>query len=178
MLDETTTIKDFLAATADRTPTPGGGAVAALAGALSSALAEMVINYSIGKKDLADYDTELKTARSQLDHAGKYLAQLMAQDQDAFTALSAAKKAGQPGPIAAAVRNCVNVPREVAVTALATLDLCDRMAGKVNRFLYSDLSIAANLAMATVRCSVQNIRANLPDIADAEMRKTIEAENE
>jgi formiminotetrahydrofolate cyclodeaminase len=36
-----TTIEQFLAATAARQPTPGGGSVAALAGALAAAIGEM-----------------------------------------------------------------------------------------------------------------------------------------
>ena len=41
---------------------PGGGSVAALAGALAAAMGEMVLNYSIGKKDLAAHEPVLREA--------------------------------------------------------------------------------------------------------------------
>ena len=41
-------VSDFVAATASKEPTPGGGAIAALTAATGAALAEMV---ALGKKD-------------------------------------------------------------------------------------------------------------------------------
>ena len=41
---------DFVAATASKEPTPGGGAIAALTAATGAALAEMVANLTVGKK--------------------------------------------------------------------------------------------------------------------------------
>src|SRR5437868_4602544 len=66
MYDPNTTISDFLSAAASKQPTPGGGSVTALAGALAAAMGEMVLNYSIGKKNLAPYDAELRAAVSEL----------------------------------------------------------------------------------------------------------------
>ncbi|MFQ5420156.1 MAG: glutamate formimidoyltransferase, partial [Anaerolineae bacterium] len=56
----------FLAATADATPTPGGGSVAALAGALAGALAQMVAGLTVDRKKYADVAAE---ARAVLDQA-------------------------------------------------------------------------------------------------------------
>jgi len=44
----------------------------------------------------------------------------------------------------------------------------------VNPYLLSDLAVCADLAMATARCSVYNVRANLPDVPDAADRERIE----
>ena len=43
-------VVDFVAATASKEPTPGGGAIAALTAATGAALAEMVANLTVGKK--------------------------------------------------------------------------------------------------------------------------------
>ena len=43
------TITDFVDEVSRDTPAPGGGSIAALAGALGSALASMVVNLSVGK---------------------------------------------------------------------------------------------------------------------------------
>ncbi len=47
-MDTSASIAAFLNATAEKQPTPGGGAVAAVAGALACAIGEMVLNYSVG----------------------------------------------------------------------------------------------------------------------------------
>ncbi|WP_373828493.1 cyclodeaminase/cyclohydrolase family protein, partial [Bacteroides heparinolyticus] len=44
------TVKDFLDKVAGSDPVPGGGSIAALNGAIASALAAMVANLTLGKK--------------------------------------------------------------------------------------------------------------------------------
>jgi methenyltetrahydrofolate cyclohydrolase len=172
LLDRSATIDAFLSATAARQPTPGGGAVAALAGALAASLAEMVLNYSVGKKDLAAHEAELKSVLAELTRARQLLLGLMAEDQSAFAALSAARKS--PENFAAALSLCLDIPQAVAATAVAILELCDRVADKANKHLLSDLAIAADLAMATVRSSLHNIRVNLNDVTDSAKRAAID----
>ena len=66
MFDRTTSIDAFLSATAAKQPTPGGGSVAALAGALSSAIGEMVLSYSIGKKDLLPFSRDAESGSTRV----------------------------------------------------------------------------------------------------------------
>jgi formiminotetrahydrofolate cyclodeaminase len=173
VLDQTATIDAFLTATAAAQPTPGGGSVAALTGALAAALGEMVLNYSVNKKDLAAHQPELKTVLAELTRARGLLLGLMAEDQQAYAALSAARKEGRQSDVAAALAACLSAPQAVAATALAILELCDRIAEKVNRHLFSDLAICADLAMATVRSSMHNIRVNLADVSDGAQRAAV-----
>jgi formiminotetrahydrofolate cyclodeaminase len=53
--DQTTSIEKFLEAASAKQPTPGGGSISALAGALAAAMGEMVVNYSVGKKGLESH---------------------------------------------------------------------------------------------------------------------------
>ena len=69
----------------------------------------------------------------------------------------------------------IRVPQAMGATALAILQLADQLVSKVNRYLLSDLAVSTELAMATIRCAVYNVRANLPDVSDAGERKRIEA---
>ena len=62
MYDANTKLADFLNAAAAKQPTPGGGSIAALAGALAASMGEMVLNYSIGKKSLAEHEPALRDA--------------------------------------------------------------------------------------------------------------------
>jgi formiminotetrahydrofolate cyclodeaminase len=173
-MDSSATIEAFLAATAARQPTPGGGSVAALAGALAAALAEMVTQYSVGKKDLAAHQAELKAALAEFARARRLLLGLMAEDQAAYAALSDARKHPESPEFAAALTACLSAPQAVAATGVAVLELCDRLAGKINPHLRSDLAICADLCMATVRCSTHNVRVNLSDVTDPARRSAIE----
>ena len=179
-MDQSSTIKQFLDATAAKHPTPGGGSVTALAGALAAAMGEMVVNYSIGKKELEAYVDELKPALSEYHRAREVLVQLMAEDQQAYAALTEARKLPEGSPerdekVSAALTACIRAPQAMAATAVAVLELCDRIVNFVNPWLLSDLAVCADLSMATVRCSIYNVRVNLADVKDPAERQRIEA---
>ncbi len=181
MHDASMTINDFLAAAAAKQPTPGGGSVAALAGALAASMGEMVLNYSVGKKSLAAFELELRASLAEFTRARMLLLQLMIEDQAAYESLTAAKKlpetsAQRAGEFNVALLASIRVPQAMGATAQAILELCDRLVDKVNHFLLSDLAVCCELAMATVRCASYNVRANLPDVAGAADRAKIDAE--
>jgi formiminotetrahydrofolate cyclodeaminase len=177
-MDQSSTIKQFLDATAAKQPTPGGGSVTALAGALAAAMGEMVVNYSIGKKDLEAFVEELKPALAEYHRAREVLVQLMAEDQQAYAALTAARKlpdGERNDKLPAALTACIRAPQAMAATAVAVLELCDRIVNFVNPQLLSDLAVCADLSMATVRCAVYNVRVNVAAVDDPAERQRIEA---
>ncbi len=177
MTGSSATIDEFLNATAAAKPTPGGGSVTALVAALAASLGEMVLNYSVNKKDLVAHQAELKLGLEELTRARQLLVGLMAEDQEAYAGLSAARKQPNSEEFTTALRACIAAPQAVAATALAILGLCDRLRDKVNKHLLSDLSICADLCMTTVRCSIHNVRINLSDVTDAAWRTKIETES-
>src|SRR5580698_8341186 len=129
MFDQTSTIQRFLDATAARQPSPGGGAVTALGGALASAIGEMVINYSLGRKETAAFDGELRPALQNLHKARALMLELMVEDQNAYSALSAARKL-PPGTerdaqLDPALLACIRAPEAMGATAVAILNICD-----------------------------------------------------
>lgn len=169
--DKTQTIEAFLNAAAARQPTPGGGSATALAAALAAAMTQMVVNYSLGKKDLAQHQDELKQAMDQLNRAMQILLELMIEDQAAYEAFSQARKLPQDDPqrsgkLQAALLACIRVPQAIGATSAEILRLCDRLADRTNRYLLSDLAVAAELAMAAVRCSAHSVTANLSELTD------------
>jgi formiminotetrahydrofolate cyclodeaminase len=181
MYDRTTGIEAFLTATAAKQPTPGGGSVAALAGALASAIGEMVLSYSIGKKDLLPFAETLKLAAHELQQAREVLLRLMVEDQEAYAELTAARKLPADAPERAArlpiaVAACIRCPQAVGATAVAILKLCDQVVEIVNPWLLSDLAVSADLAMATARAAMYNVRVNLSSIEDAAERRALQAE--
>src|SRR4051794_40226523 len=182
-LDASSSISDFLNALSAKQPAPGGGSVAALAGALAAAMGEMVLNYSIGKKDLAAHEPTLREALAELTRARSMLLELLIEDQLAFEKLTAARKAcnnaGDKDPtFAAALLACIRIPQTIGATAAAVLELCERVTPIVNKYLLSDLAVCAEMAMATVRCAAYNVRINLADLSDPNDRKKLESSTE
>jgi formiminotetrahydrofolate cyclodeaminase len=181
--DQTTPIQQFLDAAAARQPTPGGGSVAALAGALAASMGEMVLNYSVGKKGLESHTEQLKTALAEFHRAREMMVELMLEDQSAYEALTAAKKMPPDSPqraaaVASAVLICARVPQTMAATAVAILELADTLVDVVNPHLLSDLAVCAELAMATTRSALYNVWVNLRDIGDQRDRRRFEEDGE
>ena len=171
-------VRDFLAATAAKSPTPGGGSVAALAGALAAAMGEMVVNYSLGKKSLAAFEPQLRPVLEALNRARALMLDLMVEDQSAFESLRAAKKlpagAEREKAIKLAVDNCIRVPQSISATAVVVLRLSESIVDIANVFLLSDLAVCGDLAMAAARCAQYNVRVNLAEVQDAQERIKIE----
>jgi formiminotetrahydrofolate cyclodeaminase len=171
-LDSHSTIDAFLSALAAKEPTPGGGAVAALAGALAAAMGEMVLNFSVDKRDLAQHRGQLAAILHEMHNARRMLLQLMVEDQLAYAALTAAKKSQKSPPNPrdpahdAALLACIRVPQTIGATAIAILRAAQQATPIANRHLLSDLAVCAELAMATLRCAVYNVRVNLGEVAD------------
>ena len=81
-------VAEFVGATGARQPTPGGGSVAALAGALAASLAAMALRYTVGKKAYAAHEGELTAALAQFEIAASLLQELIAEDVAAYESLS------------------------------------------------------------------------------------------
>lgn len=180
MHDLSTPISAFLDATAARQPTPGGGAVTALTGALSAAIGEMVLNYSIGKKGYEAFEGELAPALQQLQQHRAAMSKALVDDQIAYGTLTAARKLpdspDKAARVKAALQAAIRAPQEMANSAVGILQVCDRIINFVNPWLLSDLAVCADLAMATARCAIYNVRVNLTEVKDAGERQQIEAE--
>lgn len=171
-------LEDFLAGAASKTPVPGGGSTAALAGALAASMAEMVLNYSVNKKSLEHYQSELKPALEKVHEWRLALQQLVVDDQVAYQSVASLRKLRRESPEYAAqwdkaVLEAIKVPQAVMNNCVLLLELCDSMVNFVNPHLLSDLAVASDLAMAAGRCAVYNVRSNLPDIGDDASRTRI-----
>lgn len=168
MIDSNASIKVFLQATASREPTPGGGAVAALCGALAVAIGEMVLNYSASRKiNSTQAEAKLIDGLQQFNIVRGMFLELMVEDQSAYEDFSKLRKSNAPvHEISAALSRCITVPRGIAGGALSVLKMANELTPIINRHLRSDLSVCGELAMATLRSSLHCVRINLPELDD------------
>ena len=171
-----TTIGQFLDRLASSAPTPGGGSVAALTGAMAAGLITMVCDLTIGKKkQYADFEAEAKTIRERAEAYRAELQQLAQADIDVFNQLSAVYKlprtteadaASRRAAIQRVMRQATEIPLRTARAASALLPLCAPLARYGNRTAVTDVAAAALLIRAAVPAALINVESNLTVIED------------
>jgi glutamate formiminotransferase/formiminotetrahydrofolate cyclodeaminase len=178
----------LLEAVAAPTATPGGGSVAALAGALSAALGQMVAGLSRKRKSQAQHVEPLSEALDRLRRHGEALAAAMDRDAEAFQAVLAAFQMPKETPeqnqqreqaIQQATRHAAEVPLATAEQAAAIFEQLGQLEPLIAPSMLSDLRVGRLLAAAAVEAALANVEINLKSLADREMvtamREQIEA---
>jgi formiminotetrahydrofolate cyclodeaminase len=174
------TIKDgsvqaLLDELAGSSATPGGGSAAALAGAMGAALLSMVCNLTIGKKQFAAVEDELRGVLEEAEALRRQLTGLADADTRAFDRVMAAyrlpketeeERATRQAAIQRALQAATQVPLETAATCAAIVKLTARVIAKVNPNALSDAGTAALLAEAGLRGAQLNVGINLTSIRD------------
>jgi len=175
MADEQRMIAGFLDALASEAPAPGGGAAAALSGALAAACAEMVARFTAGRPKFAAVEPIMQGAIADLEAARHVLLALMEADATAFAAVSAAYKlpkgsdeerAARESAVQAALRLAMEPPLEVMRCACDVLTIAEMLAGAGNPTVASDAACAALLGEAAVRAGAVNVLANVSLLRD------------
>jgi glutamate formiminotransferase/formiminotetrahydrofolate cyclodeaminase len=180
-------VADFVDEVSRDTPAPGGGSIAALAGALGAALASMVANLSIGKGEFDARYEELCALAERAQAAKDELVGAIDADTEAFNEVLAALRLAKDTPeqvaarsaaIRAGYQSAARVPLRTAQLCREVLDLCQAAAGIGNASVMSDAAVGALMAYAGVQGAVHNVRINLPHTKDAdfiaEMQSTLD----
>lgn len=176
-------IPEYLDQAASNAPAPGGGSVAALAAALSSALGQMVLSLSYGKKSYEALDGEI---RSRLEGHEKTLVglrkrfvELIDLDTEAFLNYMAClrmpkeseeEKAARKEKMDACAVYSMQVPLETAETCVRLIECLPDIAAYGNKNAVTDAGVASLLARAACEAAIFNVRINLPTIADEALR--------
>ena len=168
-------LSGFVAGVASSNPVPGGGSVAAHAGALAAALAQMVAGLTIGKKKYVAVDAEMKEAALKAAALGNHLAALVKRDAEAYAQVSEAHKLPKEPADAAARRTeavtnalvkAAEVPLETARAAVEVAQLAALVAEKGNTNAVTDAGVAALLAHASATGAAYNVRVNVQAMED------------
>ena len=166
---------DFVAATASKEPTPGGGAIAALTAATGAALAEMVANLTFGKKGYEAVQPEMEELQAKAEAIRKRMLELSQADADVFNIFMNSlglpkntdeEKAARTAAIQQAYKDAAMVPFEIGELANQIFDLAELASRKGNQNLITDGIIAAINARAAVKSAFLNVRINLSGIKD------------
>jgi len=172
-------MNNFLDELASNSPTPGGGSVAALAGALGAALISMVGNLTIGKKKYEDVEEDIKKIISSSEKLRYELSQLIEEDVKVFNNFIATYKMPKETEDEKKIRaekiqesliKAAKVPLRVAYKCLDILSLSKEVAEKGNINVVSDAGVAVLMAEAALESAILNVKINLRMIKDEKVR--------
>ena len=168
-------VREFQAALASSSPTPGGGTAAAVSLGQAAALAVMVCDLTLGKEKweggwpTAEHVQAL--AIPMLNRAGV----LASEDSDAFDAVMGSfglpkstddEKDARRTAIRSAMMTAASVPFETATLAMNLLQQLPELARLGNANAVTDVGVAGLLASAAAKGAVFNVEINLQSLPD------------
>jgi len=162
-------LQEFADETSRDSAAPGGGSVAALAGALAASLAAMVANLPHPKSAFADQRDDLEDIAMRAQELKQELLDAIDADTWSFQALMQAGKVTGPDREAAvreATLGAARVPLGVAEACPEIVDLCARARKLGMAASASDAGVGAGMARAAALGAAMNVRINLQEIAD------------
>lgn len=163
-------LREFQAALASSSPTPGGGTAAAVSLGQAASLAVMVCDLTVDKPKWEDgwsnAESTQVVAIPMMNRAGV----LATEDSDAFDAVMAgfgmpkgtdAEKELRRSAIRDATLRAAEVPYETATLALQLLEHLPGLAATGNANAVTDVGVAGLLASAAAKGAVFNVEINL-----------------
>lgn len=169
-------VQRFVSEVAADTPTPGGGSVSALAGALAAALGEMVSRLTLKKKSFAEHHEKGGMALARLAELRAKLMENIDRDAESYQAVMAAyklpkstdsEKSQRTQTIELASKVAAEVPLETAMVATEIIRIVESLRNITIPAAASDLTVALSLAATARAGAIENVRANLPLIQDS-----------
>lgn len=178
-------VTDFLDKVAGSDPVPGGGSVAALSGALASALGAMVARLTVGKKNYEASWADMERVAADLSAVREGFTADIDSDSEAYDRVFACfkmpkatdeEKAARSAAIQEATRQAALVPMEVARKAFALMPALAYVARNGNRNAVTDACVAMMSARNAVLGALLNVRINLGSLKDKEFVAALQAE--
>jgi formiminotetrahydrofolate cyclodeaminase len=174
-------VSDFTAQLASSAPVPGGGSVAALAGALGVSLFVMVGEITMGKKKPEDKSAIEAALKTLAPMRTRFLA-LIYEDAASFEKVMAAFKLPKETPAQEAARKeaveratvgAAEVPLETARLAVEALAAGVPLAEQGAKAAVSDVACGALCLEAAIKAAAYNVRINLGGLEDEAASKRL-----
>jgi len=180
-------VADFVDEVSRDTPAPGGGSIAALAGALGAALASMVANLTHHKTTDSEKAARLVALAEKAQTIKDALVEAVDADTEAFNAYLEAMRLPADTPerqqlrterMQEELKNAVNVPYQTALASFEAMQTAREMVHHGLAASITDAAVGCEIAYAGVRGGLWNVLVNLKDITDldfvAEKRRQCE----
>jgi len=174
-MDTKKSLQKYLEELSSSSPTPGGGNVSALCGALSASLGTMVCNLTIGKKKYLDVENEMNELKVKLNiYVDKFLA-LAKKDNEAFDRVMDAFKLSKETDEQKKLRNeaiekstveAASVPAEVIKNCREIIPLLETISKKGNQNSLSDAGVAVAVITAASEGAFLNVLINYSSLSE------------
>ncbi len=175
----------FVDETFSKAPAPGGGGVAAMAGALGTALAGMVCNLTSGKKKYAAYEADIQRIIAEAESMKNELMALIDKDAENFIPLS--RVYGMPSStdeekklkqekMQAALLVAIAAPIEIMKIAAGAVSLHEKLLEKGSTLAVSDVGCGVLCLKAAIQSAWLNVLINLRSITDEAYVKSVRDE--
>lgn len=174
-MDYTQTLNNYLENLSSKSPTPGGGNVAAFCGVLASSLTIMVCNLTIGKKKYLEVESEITGIKNELEKIKNKFSELADKDNAAFDKVMDAfrlpkesedEKDIRRKKIDEATFGAAEVPAEVVNTCRTILPFIKTVAEKGNQNSLSDVGVAASLINTANQGAFLNVLINCTSLSN------------
>lgn len=168
-------LSDYLKDAASGSPTPGGGSVSALVGALAASMSSMVANFTVGKKKYEGVQSEVKELVRQLEGHRAALLALVDEDIRDYSKVSSAydlpketeeEKMKRHAAIVAACRCALQTPLKAALEVSQVAVIASRLSLIGNKNLLTDSGVSSLLCLACAEAAGLNVEINLSQIPD------------
>ncbi len=176
------TVDAFAKELASHSPAPGGGSVAALAGAMSAGLASMVAALTFEKKGLEERRPEMEAVGVKAQQAMAAQLQAIDSDTEAFNRVMDAlampkgteeQKAARSKALEEANKGATMEPLATLERTIPALECARTLAEKGNQNSLSDAGVAALMGRAAAQGAYLNVLINLRGIEDEKWCKDI-----
>ena len=175
----------FVDETFSKAPVPGGGGVAALAGALGTALGGMVCNLTTGKKKYAQYEEDIQRIMNEAEALKNRLLELIDEDAHNFFPLS--KSYGLPKNTEEekkikeeTLQKCLKVaiqgPVDIMKVCHDAIKLQEELVDKGSMLAISDVGCGVLLLKGAMQSGWLNVVVNLNSITDEKYVADLRAE--
>lgn len=173
-------VTDFVDEVSRESPAPGGGSIAALAGALGVSLSSMVANLSANKRGSEDVDDILNEAAEKCQDIKSKLVKAVDDDTNAFNqymdAIRMPKKTDEDKKkrieaMQQGLKTAVKVPYNTALLSYEGIGIAATVAKYGNPNSITDVGVGAQSAYTGVIGGIYNVLINLKDIKDEKFVK-------
>jgi len=168
-------LTDFIDEVSRESAAPGGGSIAAVAGALGASLTSMVSNLTANRRGSEDVDDILNSAADQCQELKNDLTKAIDADTDAFNEYMDARrlpnktddeKIIRKTAMLEGLKNAVRVPLNTARQSAKAIEVAETVAKHGNPNSITDVGVGAQMAYSGVLGGIYNVLINLKDIDD------------
>lgn len=168
-------LEKYITDAASGNPTPGGGSVSALVGALGATMAEMSANFTIGREKFKHVEPQAKEILGVCTKGREDLLTLMQRDTEAYSGVLNAygmpkstleEKAARTKAVQRALTHAMEIPLVTMRCCLEMLESVHKLVDIANPNLIGDIGAAAIFTDAGLRGALLNVEANLSGIKD------------